>query len=224
VPQAMSLIDDLCKPKDLALRFSHRFDAARLASDLARMDDSWWENHLSDYHDGNWQSISLFAPGGRRSNQFSIGGGFAATEALLRCDYVPEVIDSIPGRKSRIRFLRLRAGGEIFLHSDPLHHIDPALIRIHVPVQTNPSVAFYVRGVRLQMLPGETWFVDVRFKHSVRNAGDTDRVHLVIDVVANPEIRAMMDGADSVGQGLLSVYFLKHSLPKRLVRWLKIGN
>jgi hypothetical protein len=218
------LIDDLCRPKSLALRLAPRFDPARLASDLSRMDDSWWENHLSDYHDGNWQSISLYAPGGRRSNQFSAGLAFAATEALQRCDYVPEVINSLPGRKNRIRFLRLRAGGVILPHSDPMHQIDPALVRIHVPVQTNASVAFDVHGVRLQMLPGETWFVDVRFRHSVRNQGDTDRVHLVIDVVANNELRAMMETADSVGKAFLTPYFIKHSLPKRVVRWLDIGN
>jgi hypothetical protein len=34
----------------------------------------------------------------------------------------------------------------------------------------------------------------------------------------------MMDAADSMGKGLLSSYFLKHSLPKRVVRWLNIGN
>jgi len=217
-------IDDLCRPKDVALRLAPRFDPARLASDLSRMEESWWEKHLSDYHDGNWQSISLFAPDGRRSNQVSVGGALAATEALQRCDYVPEVINGFPGQKNRIRFLRLRPGGEIFPHSDPMHQIDPAMVRIHVPVQTNSSVVFHVHGVRLHMLPGETWFVDVRFKHSVRNEGETDRVHLVIDIVANSELRAMMDAADSVGKAFLSPYFLKHSLPGRVVRWLDIGN
>jgi len=217
-------IDDLCKPKDVALRLSPRFDPARLTSDLSRMEESWWEKHLSDYHDGNWQSISLFAPDGQRSNQFSGGGALTATEALQRCEYVPDVINSFPGRKNRIRFLRLRAGGEIFLHSDPMHQVDPAMVRIHIPVQTNESVAFHVHGVRVHMLPGETWFVDVRFKHSVRNESDTDRVHLVMDILANSELRVMMDAAESVGKGFLSSYFLKHSLPRRVVRWLDIGN
>jgi hypothetical protein len=34
----------------------------------------------------------------------------------------------------------------------------------------------------------------------------------------------MMDAADSVGKAFLSSYFLKHALPKRVVRWLDIGN
>lgn len=217
-------IRNLYEPKDIALRLPPRFDPAGLAADLARMEESWWQNHLSDYHDGNWQSISLFAPGGKRTNQFSAGEPLAPTEALQRCAYIPEVIAAIPGRKNRVRFLRLRPGGEIFPHSDPMHQVDPNLVRLHVPVQTNASVAFRVKDVPLQMSPGETWYVDVRFRHCVKNAGHSDRVHLVVDVVANDELRSLMRAADTMGKGYLSAYFLKHALPKRVVRWLEIGN
>lgn len=217
-------IRNLYEPKDIALRLQPRFDPVRLAADLARMEESWWQNHLSDYHDGNWQSISLYAPGGARTNQFSHGGEFAPTEALERCAYLRHVIDSLPGRKNRVRLLRLRAGGAIFPHSDPLHHIDPALIRLHVPVQTNPLVEFRVNGVPVPMLAGETWFVDVRFRHSVSNGGESDRVHLVADIAVNGELRAMMSDAESMGTGRLTTYFLKHALGKRVVRMLGIGN
>jgi aspartyl/asparaginyl beta-hydroxylase len=217
-------IRNLYESKDVALRLPCRFDGARLAADLARMEASWWENHLSDYHDGNWQSISLYAPGGLRTNQLSFGEAFAATEALTRCTYVPEVIESLPGRKSRVRFLRVRAGGEIYPHSDPLHQIDPGLVRLHVPVATSPCVDFRVNGVPLAMLPGETWYVDVRFRHSVKNAGELDRVHLVLDIVANDALRALMSDAESMGKGYLSGYFLKHALGRRVVRLLGIGN
>ena len=215
---------DLFAPKDLALKLQCRFDAARLAADLARMEDRWWERHLSDYHDGNWHSISLLAPGGERSNQLSRGGAIAGTEALGRCSYVPEVINAFPGEKNRVRFLKLRAGGAIYPHSDPMHQVHEDLVRIHVPVRTNPLMDFRVHGKRLQMQPGEAWFVDVRFRHSVSNPGESDRVHLVIDIVASPELRHMLRASDSAGTALLTGYFLKHSLPRRVVRWLKIGN
>jgi len=221
---AMIGIRDLCERKDVALRLPALFDAGRLAQDLGRMDESWWETHLSDYHDGNWDSISLRAPGGSRSNQVSFGAEFAPTEALARCDYLPEVIESLPGEKNRVRFLRLRPGGEIFPHSDPMHLIDPALVRLHVPVSTNPAVDFRVNGVVLRMLPGETWYVDVRFRHCVKNNGPTDRVHLVLDIVGNAELRALMSAAESRGKGYLTGYFLKHALPRRVVRRLGLGN
>ena len=217
-------IRNLYEHKDIALRLPRSFDAARLAADLGRMDESWWENHLSDYHDGNWQTIALIAPGGSRRSQVSFGGAFAATEALEACTYLREVIDSLPGRKNRVRLLRLRAGGAIYPHSDPLHQIDADLVRLHIPVQTNPAVTFLVNDVAVVMQPGETWFVDVRFRHSVTNAGSAHRVHLVVDVAANDELRALMASAESMGKGRLTRYFLKHALGKRIVRLLGIGN
>jgi hypothetical protein len=208
----------------VALRLPLSFDPDRLAADLDRMEPQWWHGHLGPYHDGGWQAIGLWAPNGDRNCQVSHGGPFAATEALKRCDYVGEVIDRFPGRKNRVRFLKLRAGGHIFPHSDPLHTIETGILRVHVPVRTSPSVEFQVHGRRLVMRPGESWYVDVRFRHSVSNPGSTDRVHLVIDIVPNPGLGALFAAAQSSGKGLLAGYFLKHSLPKRLVRWLDIGN
>jgi hypothetical protein len=220
----MPTLKDFVRPKDVALRLPLTFDAGRLAADLDRMEPDWWHAHLGPYHDGNWEAIGLWAPNGDRDCQFSRGGPFAATEALARCSYVGEVIDRFPGRKNRVRFLKLRAGGHIFPHSDPLHTIETGIVRIHVPVRTSPSIEFTVDGRRLQMGAGESWYVDVRFRHSVSNPGDTDRVHLVIDVAPNPALDALLAQSRSSGKGLLAGYFLKHSLPRRLVRWLDIGN
>jgi hypothetical protein len=58
----------------------------------------------------------------------------------------------------------------------------------------------------------------------VSNLGTLDRVHLVIDVEPNPELTTLIEAAESSGRGILAGYFLKHSLPRRLVRWLDIGN
>lgn len=217
-------IRNLYEPRDVALRLPARFEPDRLAADLAAMDESWWEKHRGHYHDGSWESVALYAPGGSRTEQTSFGGTFAPTEALRRCSYVQEVVDSLPGRKNRVRFLRLRAGGEIFPHSDPMHQIDPALVRLHIPVVTNPAVDFRVNGASVRMNPGETWYVDVRFRHSVRNGGDSHRVHLVVDIVADAALRALMDQSESTGKGYLTGYFLKHAMGQRLVRLLGIGN
>lgn len=220
----MPTFSDFVSPRDVALRLPLKFDAARLMGDLDRMPEPWWHVHRGPYHDGNWEAIALWAPNGKRTEQSSKGGAFAATEALWLCDYVPEVIKTFPGRKSRIRFLKLRAGGHIFPHSDPLHQIDNGIVRIHVPVRTNPSVDFTVHGKRIVMQAGQSWYVDVRFRHSVDNPGNEDRVHLVIDVVPNPELSDLFAQAASSGKGMLTGYFLKHSLPRSLVRRLGLAN
>jgi aspartyl/asparaginyl beta-hydroxylase len=220
----MPSLADFVKARDVALQLPLKFDAARLAADLNGMPEAWWHVHAGPYHDGNWEAIALWAPNGQRTQQSSKGGAFAATEALRSCDYIPEVIEAIPGRKNRVRFLKLRAGGQIFPHSDPLHQIDSGIVRIHIPVRTNPSVDFKVHGKRITMRAGEAWYVDVRFRHSVDNAGAEDRVHLVVDVVPNPELAKLFDRAESSGKGMLTGYFFKHSLPQRLVRRLNLAN
>ncbi|MEL6865420.1 MAG: aspartyl/asparaginyl beta-hydroxylase domain-containing protein, partial [Bacteroidota bacterium] len=53
--------------------------------------------------------------------------------------------------------------------------------RIHIPITTNDQVSFVLGGEQLRMLPGECWYTNVNFTHSVANNGSTDRVHLVID-------------------------------------------
>jgi hypothetical protein len=40
--------------------------------------------------------------------------------------------------------------------------------------------------------PGECWFIDVRKPHMAVNKGFEDRIHLVIDVEANDEVRGLI--------------------------------
>src|SRR5262245_17134088 len=147
----MPTLGDFVSSKDVALRLPLSFEPDRLAADLDRMEPQWWHAHLGPYHDGGWGAIGLWGPNGDRDCQVSRGGTFAATEALERCDYVRDVIDAFPGRKNRVRFLKLRTGAQIFRHSDPLHTIETGIVRIHVPVRTSAAVEFIVHGRRLAM-------------------------------------------------------------------------
>jgi quercetin dioxygenase-like cupin family protein len=215
---------EAARPHAFARQLAESFSAERLQADLAGVDPAWWGRHLGPYHDGAWESISLWAPRGDLREQRSLGGAFGPTQALKACPYVAEVLARFPGEKNRVRFMRLRAGGHILRHSDPLHQIDPKLIRVHVPVVTSPAVRFLVNDRRVVMQPGEVWHVDVRFPHEVHNEGDVDRVHLVIDLVANAELRARLAKARSLGRGFLTGYYVRHSLPAWARERWKIGN
>jgi hypothetical protein len=219
----MPTLEDFVKPKDVALRLPLSFEPDRLAADLDRMEPDWWHGHLGPYHDGNWEAIALWAPNGDRTSQFSKGGAFAATEALNRCSYVGEVIERFPGRKNRVRFLKLRAGGQIFPHSAPLHTIDTGIVRIHVPVRTNPAVEFCAwpsAGHAARRIPVCRYAFQA-FRQQFRRRGAGPPGHRCRP---NPGLNALFAAAESSGKGMLAGYFLKHSLPRRLVRWLDIGN
>jgi hypothetical protein len=220
----MVSVRDVLALWDIALRLPLQFDRDRLTADLDAMDPAWWSVHRGPYHDGKWEMIALRAPNGDQHNQTSRGGAFADTEAAARCRYLHEVLSAFPAEWNRVRYLRLRAGGHILRHSDPMRDIDPRLIRIHVPVRTNPAVEFRVDDRLVTMREGDSWFVDVRFPHEVINRGDSDRVHLVIDLLRNEAVDAIAARGDSIGRARLSGYMLKQSLPGRVRRWAGIGN
>jgi hypothetical protein len=208
----------------VARRLPLAFDPVRLQADLTRIEESWWRGHLGPYHDGNWESVSLWSPRGDLLEQRSYGGAFAATEALTRCAYLREVMDAFPAEKNRVRLMRLQPGGQILRHSDPLHQIARDLVRIHVPVVTSPTVRFIVHGRRLVMEPGTAWLVDVRFPHEVHNPGTDSRVHLVLDLINSPALDALLHRSVVVGRGLLTGYYARHALPTGLRQRLGIGN
>lgn len=199
----------------IARRLPLAFDAGRLDADLERIDSGWWGAHEGPYHEGGWESVSLWAPRGDRQEQRSTGGDFGPTEALDRCPYTRNVLDELPAEKNRVRFMRLRAGTRILRHSDPIEQISADLLRVHIPIRTSPDVHFLVNDVSLVMRPGEVWHVDVRFPHEVHNAGTTDRIHLVVDLIGSAATAALLEQGESFGQGRLTEYFLGGRLPRR---------
>jgi|SRR5688572_5408048 len=208
----------------IARKLPLSFSPEHLRQDLDRIPGDWWEPHESAYHDGGWESVSLWAPNGDRRQQRSRGGAFQATDALRLCPYFHAVLDTFPGKRHRVRLMRLRAGSRILRHSDPIHTISAALTRVHVPIVTSRDVWFRVNGVRLLLMAGDAWTVDVRFRHEVENRSALHRVHLVIDLLPDAAFQTLSDCAVIPARGLLLGYFMRHSLPASLRRWGKVGN
>jgi hypothetical protein len=78
---------------------------------------------------------------------------------------------------------RLSSGSEIKRHKDK-GPITSRSHRIHVPIITNTECVFTVAEEQVHMNQGQIWAIDnVGKYHSVKNGGNTDRVHLIIDVI-----------------------------------------
>jgi hypothetical protein len=102
----------------------------------------------------------------------------------------------------RIRLMRLApGGGELQRHTDQVDKDtgveDGKLMRFHFPIITNPQVDFTSWDMRgrmhiVNMQLGEAWYLDTRKPHRAVNAGDSERIHLVVDVEANDAIRALL--------------------------------
>ena len=84
------------------------------------------------------------------------------------------------GEFPRVMLARMAPGGVILPHRDA----NPAAKwphKIHVPLLTNPRVTFFVDGVGHHFPEGQAVEVSNMAVHSVENAGDTDRIHLIFE-------------------------------------------
>jgi len=84
------------------------------------------------------------------------------------------------GAFPRVMLARMAPGGVIHPHRDE----NPAAKwphKIHVPLQTNERVTFYVDGVGYRLEEGEAVEVNNMGVHAVENSGDTDRIHLIFE-------------------------------------------
>ncbi len=176
------------------LRLDFQFDADRLQRDLALIRSDEWVAHFNknDY-DGGWSGVSLRGIGGAAKNivpgaKASLDS-FADTPILARCPYFAEVLRHFHCPIRSARLLRLCPGSIIREHRDQDLGFQDGEVRIHVPISTNPDVSFFVNGDRLPMNPGEVWYIDFSLPHRVRNRGNTDRIHLVIDCVVDDWLR-----------------------------------
>lgn len=164
----------------LKLPFAFKIDA--LVQDLHSALELDWVAHFNkDGYSGDWNSIALYSETGDPSNIIAHNTGLIRTELLNKCTYFDEVIDHFKCRILSARLMRLAPGAYIKPHRDYQLGYEDGTFRVHVPITTNDKVEFRLNGETIQMLPGECWYTNVNFEHSVSNTGEQERVHLVID-------------------------------------------
>lgn len=170
------------------LRLPVTFDAALLVEDLTRSLTLEWPNHFNarDYN-GQWTSIALRSASGTETDIVSVPGlhKYQDTPLLDACTYFRHVVETFRCDKETVRLLRLGAGSVIHEHADPGAAYADGFFRVHIPITSNDATRFLVDRHELTMLPGECWYANFSLPHSVRNDGDTDRVHLVLDGLRN---------------------------------------
>ena len=98
----------------------------------------------------------------------------------------------------RVRFLRLAGGGELTRHADITDReagvAEGKLTRLHIPIVTNDTVqmrGWNVRGREetAHFPTNSLCYLDQRKPHAVRNPGQAERIHLVLDVRGSAALR-----------------------------------
>jgi hypothetical protein len=205
------------------LRLVHTFDPLLLQTDIARVVAKVTAEPAGsgDGDHRDWTSITLFPT---HAQLLQSRRGLRDSELLQLAPHVREALERLRCAIQRVRLQSLGPAGLVAEHSDELMGIAAGLIRIHIPVVTNPDVFFYIDGQRCVWHAGELWYGDFSRLHKVANHGCEIRRHLVIDVYANdlivplfpnearPLVRAQMEreARDAVSADLQGYTFNFH--------------
>jgi len=169
-------------------------------SDVLGFLDGNWKPHFNtrDY-EGGWEVLPIRSPGGTDSIFPDLMGGeegFADTPYMEQMPSVRKIVRSLQCPVKSVRLLNLKKGAIIKQHRDVELAFERGYARLHFPVQTNNLVEFYVNDSRVIMLPDECWYINANLPHRVTNAGNTDRIHLVIDCEVNDWLKAIFEEAE----------------------------
>lgn len=201
---------------------SHSWIQDEVLAEVAKV--RGWDDDFPYYSDGSWSAVCLkgFWPDepGRGVKPAEMPKTWKAQhpEALQRkCQWtvlaedLPRLSDwvqSLPWQTERVRLLKMNAGGKLGRHTDITDRDggtrDGQIMRFHVPLITDPSIKLItwdLDGSRTEthLKPFEMYYLDARKPHAVTNPSSVNRVHLVIDAVADAALRHLV-GATYLAQ------------------------
>src|SRR5215212_6343509 len=183
------------------IRLPLRFDAARLAEEVAQFGETDWRPHPQGYP-GN-TALPLIAAGGDPNND-EVKGPMRPTRHLERCPYLRQVLAAFHAVWGRTRLMRLDGNAEATAHADTNYYWTQHA-RVHVPIVTVDDVRFLCGDDSVHMAAGESWIFDTWRLHNVINPQPTRRIHLVADTIGSAAFWELVErgrsgaAAESVG-------------------------
>lgn len=175
-----------------------------------------WDDDFPYYSDGSWSAVCLKGfwpdePGrGVKPAEMPKSWKLANRDALSNaCDWtvLTKQLPLLYGwvrrmewdwRTERVRLLKMNAGGKLGRHTDITDRAggtrDGQIVRFHIPLITDPSIKLITwdrDGQRREqhLAAWNMYYLDARKPHAVVNPSGVNRVHLVVDAIANASIR-----------------------------------
>ncbi|SKB15748.1 hypothetical protein PL11201_80057 [Planktothrix sp. PCC 11201] len=183
---------------ELNISLPIKIDQKRLLADFHNVYSNFVETGHFDNIYGGWKSIGLITSGGEvgeTRNESMTNKPYAPTPALEFCPYIKKFLDDLPTQKTRIRFMSLAPGAIIDWHHDNMLTVDKMTgateARFHIPIITNPKISFKMCHDICKWEAGNFYYADFSFPHAVKNNSNESRIHLVMDLMPNDEIRSL---------------------------------
>lgn len=177
------------------IRLPFTFDVSLLQQEVNTLALQHWQLHYQTLHyEGNWSAIPLRSIEGKSDDIFispQENAVYKDTAFLKEGSYLKKVLAVFKCPLLAVRLLKLDAGAIIKEHRDADLAFEMGEIRIHIPVQTNSEVEFYLDKERMLLQEGECWYMNFNLPHSIHNKSNTDRIHLVIDAESNDWVKEL---------------------------------
>lgn len=175
------------------IRLPFSFNVTLLQQEVNAMAEQHWQLHYQTRHyEGNWSAIPLRSINGDPGNIIIApqeNPVYEDTIFLRNSNYLKQVLAEFKCPLLAVRLLKLNAGAVIKEHRDADLAFESGEVRIHIPVQTNDAVEFYLDKERMMLKEGECWYMNFNLPHSIYNKSNSDRIHLVIDAVVNDWVK-----------------------------------
>lgn len=177
------------------LKFRESFDTDRLRQEVESISPSDWATTY-------WGNIHCSV------GMLLLRGGTTGTavdffceetsdnELLQQLPYINSIVgeDGPMGRARYVFLFRMIANGITKAHQD-LNEAWRQLLRVHIPVTTNPDAVLISDNRVMHFAPGHAWSFDNYTFHGVVN-GNSERVHLIMDFPLSDKLKRAMDEAE----------------------------
>jgi hypothetical protein len=217
-----------------AVALDRHYDNKKLAAEVRALRESPWRAQRSVGQQGmikksavDWTILSLRSAGGDPDRTDAGGAGLvehAETPHLSDAPYLNEVLREFPAQLLAARLMALGAGARVGEHRDSKCGLPWGLVRLHVPIITNPGALVVIAGTEFHWNAGQLWFGDFNRPHYVSNDGDESRIHLVLDCLVSKEILALLPPFDDALVArepvpLTTASRCRFQLPARFAEW-----
>jgi hypothetical protein len=184
----------LCRDLDIT------YDVAKLEEELQYVADLY----MPRFRKEDWTMVPL-----RNADATSSHKGIELTSTLqkntmLACSnnelveqlpYIAWIFEDIAARFNTevglVRISKVASHKAIDRHADgrvfDFHKGE--VYRLHIPIITGENVVFEVDDNSYHLQPGTLYYTNVSKVHSVKNEGEIDRIHLIIDVHSSPALQ-----------------------------------
>jgi len=175
-------------------RFHGNFNVSAIADQLYKYPDDWFLNqerqntfkaHKETYsipiydYDFDW----------RINEPYSV---IRNTNQPVMIELISPIVKTFEqihdGKIGKCMFISLPAHKNVEEHNDLGEYLG-VVRRHHIAITTNDNALFFVNKESKNMKTGECWEINNSHRHSVQNNGDTERIHLMFDILPNRFIK-----------------------------------